>query len=166
MPPSKPADPAQARLDRLVEVRRSPVHGLGVFARRDIGAGRVIGHYGGRRYQAGGSGESAAAQARHARAQARGLTYVFALSDGSLIDGAQGGNATRHINHSCAPNCVAWETLDEAGAPQIDIEALRHIPAGSELFIDYDLDPGQHDPAAYACRCGAPLCRGSMLGAP
>jgi SET domain-containing protein len=36
-----------------------------------------------------------------------GVTYLFALSDGATIDGSDGGNATRYINHSCRPNCVA-----------------------------------------------------------
>ena len=138
-----------------IEVRDSAVHGLGAFATRPLPRGRAIGTYGGRRY---GPGEVAE------REWDNGLTYVFGLSDGSIIDGSDGGNATRHLNHSCAPNCQAYEVPDDDGAPRIVIEARRRIRAGEELFIDYALDIGDDDPAEYPCRCGAPRCRGTMAG--
>ncbi|MDE1949860.1 MAG: SET domain-containing protein-lysine N-methyltransferase [Burkholderiales bacterium] len=140
----------------LIEVRDSGIHGLGAFARRSVAAGTRIGVYGGRRYTSGESAE---------RDWDNGLTYVFGFADGSLLDGSDGGNATRHLNHSCAPNCVAFEIEDEAGEPQIVIEARRRIRAGEELFIDYALDIGGDDPAAYLCRCGARNCRGTMAAA-
>jgi len=139
----------QTELDSPIEVRASGVHGLGAFAVRDLAKGDVVGIYHGRRYQ----GDEAEREWDHA------LTYVFGLSDGSFIDGSDGGNATRHLNHSCAPNCVAFEIDGE-----IVIEAARRIRAGEELFIDYALDVGPDaDPDAYPCRCGAPRCRGTMI---
>lgn len=89
----------------------------------------------------------------------------FGLSDGSVLDGAQGGNATRHINHSCAPNCVAFEIEAEDGANFIQIETLRKIAAGEELFLDYGLDAGEGVPEDFPCRCGATECRGSLVAA-
>lgn len=130
------------------------MHGHGAFAARAFRAGEAIGVYRGRRYA---GAECSARDWDHA------LTYVFALSDGSVIDGSDGGNATRHINHSCAPNCVAYEVVDDDGAAQIVIEAARRIDVGDELFLDYALDVGGADPAAYACRCGARRCRGTMV---
>ncbi|MBW8827898.1 MAG: SET domain-containing protein-lysine N-methyltransferase, partial [Burkholderiales bacterium] len=91
------------------------------------------------------------------------LTYVFGLSDGTMIDGGEGGNATRHINHSCEPNCVAYEIEDPSGNLSVVIEAGRAIRKGEELFLDYALDVGDEDPTNYACACGAPRCRGSMV---
>jgi SET domain-containing protein len=140
--------------EEAIEVRASGVHGRGVFATRRLGAGEAIGTYRGRRL----------AEAEVAGEWDHSLTYVFGLSDGSIIDGSEGGNATRHLNHSCAPNCVAWEVDGDDGRPQVVIEALRDIDAGEELFIDYALDVGDADRADYACRCGAPACRGSMAG--
>jgi len=140
--------------ETLVEVRPSGVHGHGAFALRSLQPGQIIGTYHGRRYAAS---ESAA------RDWDQALTYVFALSDGTIIDGSEGGNATRHINHSCAPNCAAYEVEDEDGRPQIVIEARRRIRAGEELFIDYALDVGDNDPGEYPCRCGAGRCRGTMV---
>lgn len=139
-----------------IELRPSTVHGLGAFARRGVPPGHTIGTYEGRRFRPGdGTG----------RAERADLTYVFGLSDGTLIDGADGGNATRHINHSCEPNCQASEVTDEDGGLHIEIRTRRRIRAGEELFIDYRLDVGDADPAAYRCRCGSPRCRGTMAAA-
>jgi SET domain-containing protein len=92
-----------------------------------------------------------------------GHTFFFALSDGRVIDGARGGNTSRWLNHACAPNCA---TLEEDG--RVFIEASADIDAGEELFIDYQLDIDMRRTAKvkaqYACRCGAPTCRGTMLG--
>ena len=137
-----------------VEVRHSPVHGLGVFAVRHLPAGWEVGLYEGRRYSA--------VQAK-ARRWNQALTYVFGLSDGSLIDGSEGGNFTQHINHACEPNCAAYEVEDDDGELLISIETLREIEAGEELFLDYSLDVETGDPDAFRCRCGTPECRGSML---
>jgi uncharacterized protein len=134
-----------------LELRPSAVHGLGAFARRGVPPGHTIGTYEGRRYRPGDG-----------PAENPDLTYVFGLSDGTLIDGADGGNATRHINHSCEPNCQASEVADEDGVLHIEIRTRRRIRAGEELFIDYRLDVGDADPAAYRCRCGSPRCRGTL----
>lgn len=137
-----------------VEVRHSQVHGHGAFATRSVPRGREIGAYAGRRYQ---PGEAAEKDWDHE------LTYVFGLSDGSLIDAGDGGNATRHINHSCAPNCVAYEVADEQGVTQVVIQAKRRIRAGEELFLDYALDVGGAAPQDYPCHCGVDECRGTMV---
>lgn len=140
----------------LIEVRSSTIHGLGAFAIRAVPRGTALGVYAGRRYAADEDGM---------RDWDNALTYVFALSDGSIIDGGEGGNATRHLNHSCAPNCAAYELEDDKGRPYVVIEARRRLRAGEELFIDYSLDIGDSEPAEYLCRCGARACRGTMAAA-
>jgi len=135
-----------------VEVRRSGVHGHGVFATRARGAGEEIGRYTGRRY---------APDDVHDAWDDR-LTYLFGLSDGSMIDGAQGGNATRHLNHACEPNVEAIEDYDAADELGIVIRATRNIVAGEELFLDYALDVDGDDPAGYPCACGSARCRGTL----
>ena len=93
------------------------------------------------------------------------LTYLFALSNGDVIDGAQGGNATRHLNHACEPNCEPVEYPDDDGNPAIRIETTREVQAGEELFIDYALViDGAEDAGDYPCCCGAANCRGTMAG--
>jgi SET domain-containing protein len=111
-----------------LEVRHSSVHGYGVFAARELPSGTLVGVYAGRRYTA-----------HEARAMAwdDGLTYLFGLSDGTLIDGAQGGNATRHLNHACEPNCEAVEDFADDGQLTVRIETINAVRAGEELFLDY-----------------------------
>lgn len=135
-----------------IEVRQSSVHGHGVFAARALQAGQEIAIYTGQRY---------APDEEHALWDDQ-LTYLFGLSDGSMIDGAQGGNATRHINHACEPNVEAIETYDVDDALIVTIHAMRTIGTGEELFLDYALDVDGEDPAEYPCRCGTARCRGSL----
>jgi len=139
----------------MIDIGQSGVHGKGAFAARDLLAGERIGVYEGRRYTA-----------RQAvrRNWDSGLTYVFGLTDGTVIDATRGGNATRHLSHSCAPNCVAYEESGGGGQLSVAFYALRDIRAGEELFLDYSLDVDEsEDRSAFACACGAKDCRGTML---
>src|SRR5258705_9570159 len=87
---------------RRIVVRNSPVHGRGVFALANIQAGMLTLEY---------KGELVSwkrAQRAYGRSGAEhGHTFFFGLDDGRVIDGAQGGNSARWLNHSCAPNCAA-----------------------------------------------------------
>ena len=69
---------------------------------------------------------------------------------------------TRWFNHSCDPNCEAVITRG-----RIWIEALKPIAAGTELVYDYqyedDPEYTEEDLRFYACRCGAPNCRGTIV---
>ncbi|WP_213306340.1 SET domain-containing protein [Paraburkholderia sacchari] len=142
---------------KRVTVRQSPVHGKGVFALLPLHAGERIFEYKG---MVTTWREAARWNARRSNS---GHTFLFGLSDGRVIDGGRGGNGARWLNHACAANCEAVE-----GNGRVFIEAIRDIAPGEELFIDYALEIEQPDDDAqrdYACRCGAPLCRGTMLGA-
>lgn len=138
-------------------VRNSKIHGKGVFATRKIPAGTRIIEYKGERIdwkEANRREEAKPADCFH--------TFFFSLDDGRIIDGGVRGSDARWINHACEPNCEAQE---EDG--RVFIYALRDIRRGEELNYDYGLILDQrHTPAlkrAYACRCGAPGCRGTML---
>ena len=151
-------EPAPARPRRRIQVRRSGVHGRGVFAEVAIAQGEIILEY------AGEVIDWDEALRRHPRdASDPNHTFYFHLEDGRVIDGGVGGNSARWINHACEPNC---ESEEQAG--RIFIRALRDIAAGEELSFDYRLViDGRHTPKlkkAYACRCGSPKCRGTMLG--
>jgi SET domain-containing protein len=141
---------------RRVTVRRSPVHGKGVFATRSLAAGERVLEY---------KGEITAwrnALRRHRREGVAGHTFLFGLSDGRVIDGGRGGNSTRWLNHACTPNC---ETIEDDG--RIFIYTLRPVDAGEALFIDYllaiDNAVDEEARAQYACACGFVGCRRSML---
>ena len=139
------------------EVRRSDIHGNGVFARRKIAPGERIVEYTGERIT---SDESAI------RADAGGgpvnHTFFFSLADGMVIDGGSGGNDARFINHACETNCEAFE---EDG--KVFIYALHEIDAGEELNYNYALIYEERHTKAvkklFECRCGAPSCTGTML---
>jgi SET domain-containing protein len=79
------------------------------------------------------------------------------------IDGAAGGNETRHLNHACAPNCEAVEYHDTSVGLGLRIETIRAVRLGEELTLDYALqvDPSSQD--EHACACGAASYRGTML---
>lgn len=144
-----------------IEVRMSLVHGRGVYAIRRLPKGTSIGLYEGKRY----TSEQLLNVDWHKRHG--GMTYLFSLSDGMTIDGAQGGNATRFLNHCCEPNCEAVEEIEPSGGTHLRVLTTKTLAAGSELFIDYALVIDESEtPAAYKCRCGALTCRGSMAALP
>jgi uncharacterized protein len=135
-----------------LDVRASAIHGRGVFAAEDIPPNAWIDRYDGRRFTADEAEQVQLAE----------QVYLFGLSDGSYIDGAVGGNATRYINHSCKPNCVAFEVRSADGVVGIDIHASEQIAEGQELLLDYRLDIAEDDSASYVCQCGVSSCRGTM----
>lgn len=105
--------PGMTRLINKVEVRSSHVHGLGVFATRDIKEGDVIARYRGRCVDREG-------------------TYVSYHTDAS-------GNkkcheitgALKYLNHSCRPNA-------ELGG--FRLKAIVAIRAGQEITMSYGDD--------------------------
>ncbi|KPF43275.1 methyltransferase [beta proteobacterium AAP51] len=153
------AQPGATRPDsRRIQVRKSGVHGKGVFALQPIAKGERIIEYKG---EIIGWPE---ALRRHPHDPADpNHTFYFSLDDGShVIDAKVGGNAARWINHACEPNCQAEELEG-----RVFIKALRKLKAGEELFYDYGLVIDErYTPKLkkeYECRCGSPRCRRTML---
>ena len=152
-----PSSPKAASAPVPYEVRRSPIHGNGVFATRHIEPGEQIDEY---------TGERITAEESAIRAEAGGgpvnHTFFFSLADGMVIDGGSGGNDSRYINHACEPNCEAQE--DDG---RVFIYALQPIEPGEELNYNYALIYEERHTAAvkraFECRCGAPSCTGTML---
>lgn len=142
----------------LFEVRASPIHGRGVHALRRLPRGTCLGAYEGRRYDAVTLLDIDWDQ-RH-----DGMTYLFALSDGTTVDGAEGGNDLRFLNHACQPNCEAVESRDEDGCLVLRLVTIDTVAAGAELFLDYGLVIDESESMLdYPCRCGLPHCRGSLV---
>jgi SET domain-containing protein len=148
---------AAERQPDMVEVRRSSVHGRGVFASRRIRKGTRIIEY---------LGERVSHQEADRRYEHKGAddnhTFLFIVDGRTVVDAGINGNEARFINHSCDPNC---ESVIERG--RIFIEAVRTIQPGEELNYDYRIARDRTDPpdidAIFACHCGAEHCRGSML---
>lgn len=140
-------------------VADSELHGRGVFARCFIPKGTTIMEYEGKRISAQEADEQPSADPDNPY-----HTFFFSLSNGKIIDGAQQGNDARWINHSCEPNCEGHE--NDAG-DRVFIVAKRDIEADEELLYDYALTIDEPITESlkqnYACWCGAPSCRGTML---
>jgi hypothetical protein len=150
------AEPDLTRSD-LIEVRRSNVHGLGVFATRQIRKGTRIIEYVGERVshdEADRRYEEKDANDSH--------TFLFIVDSKTVIDAGVDGNDARFFNHSCNPNCES--TVEKR---RVYIEAIRDIEPGDELTYDYQIQREDDDPdnidEIFACRCGFAQCRGTML---
>ena len=140
---------------RRITVRRSNIHGKGVFATTFIPKGTSIVEYKGKRIL-----EDAADEQYGNDESAH--TFLFLLENQIVIDANYHGNSARWINHSCDPNCEANEDNG-----RVYIDALRDITVGEELSYDYNLIVEErYTPALkrlYACGCGAKICRGTIL---
>jgi hypothetical protein len=144
----------------MIQVRRSRLHGRGVFALRRIRKGTRIIEYLGERVS------HREADRRYAEKDANdNHTFLFIVDRGVVVDGGSQGNDARFINHGCDPNCES-----EIEDRRIFIEAIRTIEPGEELTYDYQIGRSRSDPPnvdeVFACRCGAESCRGSMLWPP
>ena len=142
---------------RRVQVRRSGVHGKGVFALQPIRAGETVIEYVGERI----TWKEALRRHPHDPSQPN-HTFYFHIDDQHVIDANVGGNAARWINHACDTNCEA----DEQDG-RVFIKAVRDIEPGEELFYDYGLVIDGRLTAKlkreYPCHCGSPNCRGTLL---
>jgi uncharacterized protein len=141
-----------------VIVKRSPVHGRGVFAAKPFRKGERIIEYTGRRIRWSGVPKDLD--------DAR--IYFFSVGDGKwVIDPSVDGNEAKWINHSCDPNCFIRERKG-----RIFIDADRNIRRGEELSYDYHLETDDDVPrtkeieAEAPCYCGSKNCRGTLLAPP
>lgn len=128
-----------------VEVGRSRIHGLGVFATRNFSPGETVLVI----------DDSRVVDADHPLRPDLG---EFAYH----CDYLEGGKVVlmpppeRHINSSCDPSaCVRW--VD--GRRQV--VARRSIRAGGEITYDYIIDC--HGGEVWQCTCGAARCRGTIV---
>jgi uncharacterized protein len=139
------------------EIRDSHIQGEGAFAKRHIPKGTRIIEYVGEHIT-----HEEADRRYDDEAMDRHHTFLFAVDEELVIDGAIHGNEAKFINHSCDPNC---EPVIEG--KHIFIDAIKDIEPGEELFYDYAYDRDETDDEEseklYACRCGSKKCRGTIL---
>ena len=149
--------PLVAMRRNVLEVRPSEIQGFGAFATTRIRKGARIIEYTGQRVS-----PDEADRRYDDDASEHPRVLLFSVDSRTVIDAGVGGNEAQYINHSCEPNCAA---VTDKG--HVFIEALRNIEPGEELLYDYNLTWEENDPPdmkqRYACRCGAPSCRGTML---
>jgi SET domain-containing protein len=146
------------------EVRRSKIHGSGVFAAKNIKKGEFIIEYKGllRSHQE--------VDAAYDGEDETGHTFLFTLNEDFVVDANIKGNEARWINHSCDPNCDSEHVDAEDGdksKDRIEIKALRDIKTGEELSYNYGIRLSERHTSKlkklWACLCGSPKCSGTML---
>ena len=140
----------------LCEVRVSEIHGRGVYATRDIPAEEKIIEYVGELIDKDESGQRGIDQAEKAELHGDAAVYIFTVSKKYDIDGNFPWNTARLINHSCEPNCEAWQT-----GKKIFIHSLTDIKAGEELTFDYGFDIECYED--HPCLCGRSGCIGYIV---
>jgi hypothetical protein len=128
-----------------VEVQRSPIEGLGVFAARPFRVGERIRRVNVVREITPESPirEDLGERVDHC-SYPDGKVVLFGFPD-------------RHLNHSCDPN--AWELYEGDSSWLV---ARREIAAGEEITCDYNINIAEG--TAWPCRCGAARCRGEVVG--
>jgi uncharacterized protein len=127
-----------------LQVVRSRVHGYGVIATRRWKAGSVICNVDGVLWREDEKCDD---------------TYSLIIAPGVFFDMV---DQTRWVNHSCEPNVVVEAGLTRQGNGWAQLQALRTIEPGEELFYDYAFPPELKE----RCRCGARSCRGWIVEAP
>lgn len=140
---------------QTLAVRRSPIHGWGLFALKDFPQGVMIVEYVGEVIRA------AMGDAREQRYEDDGLgsCYLFRLDRDAIVDATRIGGMARFINHCCDPNADALHITLENGETRIVISARRTIRAGEEITYDYKFE---YEEEKLECLCGAKNCRGFM----
>lgn len=127
-----------------LRLRRSPIHGWGVYAAEQIPARRKVIEY---------TGQRISRRETLRRGQAE-ITYLFALDAYWTLDGSVGGSGAEFINHSCDPNLYSCNVRGH-----ILYMSKRPIVPGEELTVDYCFSKKI---GRIPCRCGSVICRGTI----
>jgi uncharacterized protein len=138
---------AASYLSPKTRIRRSLIHGRGLFACGSFRKGEVVAVKGGHILD----------RRTLSKVRRRIAASYIQIGDGLYIGAlrrAEVGRNKLFINHSCEPN------LGIAG--QITFVALRSIRAGEELTYDWAME--EDAPAVTTCACGARRCRGRLTG--
>lgn len=131
------------------EIRKTGKIGRGVFATKDIKGGTIIGDYIGKVIKAEDEEDY----------DKDGHFYLMYYHDKAHIYPDVKKPGIHIINHACTPN--TWMYTYKGHALYF---AIRHIFAGEELTVSYQLNP-QHDdckPCSHLCHCESIICSGTM----
>ena len=126
-------------------VRRSEIHGMGLFAICRIPPRRKLGEL---------TGEIVTWREGRRRTKGKRKLALVELEDGTSIDASQGGNEFRYVNHACSPNAYIRICYG-----RVEFYSLRLIARGEEITCDYG---DTHHNGKLECSCGYPNCRGHL----
>ncbi|EEY67226.1 histone-lysine N-methyltransferase, putative [Phytophthora infestans T30-4] len=119
--------------DERMLVRKSSIHGYGLFLKEPVSDGQMIVEYQGQMINQTIADE----RERRYEEQGVGSCYMFRLDEKTIIDATRCGNLARFINHSCDPKAFARIVAVEGGEKKIVIFAKRAIAVGDEVTYDY-----------------------------
>lgn len=121
----------------------------GIFAKKDIEAGTIIGDYIG----------LIIPEEKEDDYETSDEMYLMYYDDGVTVYPEVASAGIHVLNHSCEPNC--WMYTYKGHTLYF---ALRKIFKGEELTVSYQLSPLDDDcePCTHACHCHTPLCTGTM----
>ena len=141
------------------KVRKSKIHGNGVFATKRIKKNtKIIEYIGEKIIKSEGDKRSAKRIKKYLNSEIDGSVYIFELNKKYDIDGSPLYNKARYINHSCDPNCEV-EIIDE----KIWITAIKDIRKTDELSYDYGYEFDSDDFRDHICKCGSKNCIGFII---
>ncbi|WOO40892.1 SET domain-containing protein [Rubellicoccus peritrichatus] len=141
---------------KLWKLRKSKIHGNGLYAATDIESGAAIIEYVGEKIKKKESLKRCTEWEASARKTGEGLVYIFDLNEKYDLDGNIPNNPAKYINHSCDENCEAINEDDN-----IWIYASRDIKKGDELFFDYGYALEHF--IDHPCLCGSENCVGYIV---
>ena len=133
----------KGRLYFDVSVKKSKIHGNGVYAKSTIPQRRKIGSL---------AGEIISKKVAREKAKLNDTISIVELWNGKALDASTVNNELRFVNHSCQPNTF-MRTLGN----HVEFYALRSINTDEELTCNYGLT---HHDGKRKCNCGAPRCKG------
>jgi len=129
------------------EVRPSPIHGKGLFAKRAIGNREIVAVKGGHVLT---GPQWAALEPTLGPADIQISEDLFIAP----VTPTERDDSMLYTNHSCDPNLAIQG--------QIVLVAMRDIAPDEELTIDWaTTDDGDYE---LPCRCGSVHCRGTVTG--
>lgn len=129
------------RNDNYIEIKKSGIEGMGVFAMRDFKRGEMVYSF--------------------EKGKVVGITDIQNIleSEKRYLDKIGKDKfeiiepPARYVNHSCNPNVVERERV---------AYALGNIKKGEEITIDYDKIAYLEKP--FECHCGSKNCGGLVRG--
>lgn len=132
-----------------VEIKQAAKKGRGVFSKKNIKAGTVIGDF---------LGKIISDKEANKLEKKFGFYVAYYVNNHSIFpDLKQKG--VHLINHSCMPNC---EIIPYQG--HLIFFASRYIFAKEELTISYGIEgPTTSEETNYPCFCESLLCNGTMF---
>ena len=140
-------------------VKKSKVHGTGVFATKNIKKNVTIIEYIGEKIlKSEGNIRSAKRIIQYLGSNETGSVYIFELNKKYDIDGSVLYNKARYINHSCDPNCEV-DIINN----KIWISSIKKIKSGQELTYDYGYVFDKEDYKDHICKCDSKKCIGYII---